>query len=534
MSESIRLPDPSLTYDPQDQSRLRRDLEVAILRLSERVEENKVNPRVFDVLISFDQAGYPYVTIKCNPDTLSFKFAVSTIAPPDIETVRAEPVRTSSRGEFDINTILQPGEILFVAVLPYSGVDADGTEGPVYFESATYGVGAGNECRAVVLAIDDTTMTVRVTAQAAVIGRAGVTLETLTGASLLSGLPVMVSGLSPQTYIFARPASGAGDGLARFSATFPEAVQDFDRITIPEIGKNPLFLGCRANVLTLGARNATVRVAVADPIPQGADSVELDYTLSVGSPTPASPQTVTPQNTYSGAAGTFRDITVERVTAGPVRLTVTASSLVAPRIEDGDEIDIPAREGIPASLAVESVFTEDDCTISFQAGDTDLLELSIDNGAFSAAPASPIVVTREPASGGQDRQYTFRSTGELGDVKTETVRVVRRDVIVPGTPTITSVSLINGVFGCDGSGDFDVDWSVADMPGGVTYRVVWEILQGFLLGPTGGTINPATAPQNIVTDLCDAVDTPRARVTVTAFDGSTPIAARTVESDIGT
>jgi hypothetical protein len=535
MTENIRLPDAPMEYDRADQDRLRRQLEMVTMRLGADIEDARVNPRVFDILVTFDNAGAAYITVKCNPDTLSFRFATSDAAPLSLEEVQAAPLQVSSRGQFFVDGPFQAGEVLHIGVLPYSGVDGDGTEGPLYAESATFGTTAPNEVRAVILAADATTVTVRVTANTGVIGRASVTMVALTGAVKLSGLDLMIAGPSPQVYVFERPAASAGDGIATFRSRFPEAPDDEDVIYIPEQGKNLLFLGCRASIIDLKERTAVIRTAVADPIPQGADTVDLNYTYPLGTPDPASPQTVTPAATYSGAEGTFLDVEVERDLEGIGQyFEVVATSNSAPRIADADRVRVPARAGIPASLAVEAIFTDDDCSITAIVGDTDTLELSINNGAFAAPPSFPIVVTRQPASGGADQFYTFRSTGELGDFRTETVRVVRRDVIVPGTPVVTSVSLLNGVFNCDGSGSFEIHWTVDSMPMGVTYKAVWEIVQGFFIGPTGGTIDPATTPETVNTDLCDTTDTPTARVTVTAYDGATPIAQRTIEEPIGT
>jgi hypothetical protein len=527
---------PSQDYDPQQEAVFRSQIELAMVEVRSAIDELRISPQVFDVLISFAPDGSALLDIKCNADTLSFKYAVSPIAPVTAEQVRLEGVQAGSKGTFTVVGPFQPGETLHVGVLPYAGEDADGTEGPLYQEAATYAALIANECRAVVIAATDTTISVRVTATANTIGAPTVTLASLTGATINSGLAVLTPGASPQTWVFNRPAAMAGEGRALFTARFADALDDRDAVIIPEQGTNLLFLGVRASVIEVQPRTAIVRIAAVDPIPQGANTVDLDYSmLTAVTLDPVSPQTVTPAAVYSGAAGTYLDVEVPLLVNTINRLTVRAESNAASRIPDEDLVTLPGRAGIPASLEVLPEYTATDCSISWEVGDTDLAEVSINGGAFTPlADAGTVVVARQAWSGGSDQFYTYRSTGELGDIKTQTVIVVRQDVRVPGLPAITSISMLNGLFNCDGSGQFDISWTVADMPGTETYEVEWEVLEGFFLAASSGTVSLATSPETISADLCDTVDSPRARVTVYAYDGADLIAQFTQEALIGT
>jgi len=103
----------------------------------------------------------------------------------------------------------------------------------------------------------------------------------------------------------------------------------------------PIALSVRARVTATTATDVTVRVAVADPHPQGANTASIAYQdLGSGGVAPASPQTVTPETTLTEAANTYKDFTVTRPAFGadPGRVTFTATA--ASRVSAQDAIDV--------------------------------------------------------------------------------------------------------------------------------------------------------------------------------------------------
>ena len=125
------------------------------------------------------------------------------------------------------------------------------------------------------------------------------------------------------------------------------------------------------------------------------------------------------------------------------------------------------RPPIPAaSLTVNATATDAEYDISWAGGVTDTVTLSIDGGAYSTPPASPILVARDPYEGGVDKVYTFKSVGLLGDEKTATVVVARQLPFVSNPPSVTVTSIT-----LDSATAVTVGWTFANIPAGSTWTV---------------------------------------------------------------
>lgn len=124
-------------------------------------------------------------------------------------------------------------------------------------------------------------------------------------------------------------------------------------------GASPLSLIARARVLSSTTTELAVRVAVADPFPQGANSVTITYTEMGGTGTacsPASGQTLTPAATLTEDGGTYVDFTITRPAflSGTRRVTFTASA--SGRQSASDAIDVPEKSSGSVSAVVDAVY----------------------------------------------------------------------------------------------------------------------------------------------------------------------------------
>jgi hypothetical protein len=493
VSDSLYLPTPSPEYDARDQAQMRSAIEQCILRVSESIDTLKVRPRVQDILITFNDGGRAFITIKCNEDAIGFRYALAVDAAPADETVRAAPLILGTEGDFTEEGPFQAGDTLYVAVFPYAGRQgdqSDGTEGPLYVQAVTRGARATNEVRAYALALTPETLTVEVVA-ASDVGMPAIELESLTGAATIaSGLGVGEQGDSPQQWVFSRPAAGAGDSIARFRATFPDAADDSDQFVIPDRTTDaPIFLASRARILTIGATEIVVRYAVADPIPQGADTVDITTSLSAApglSISPATTQTVTPAAFYSGAEGTFVDFTVHRPFPGEATglVTFSAESNAAARVPDQDVVHIPAQDVVPAWLDVDMALGDEEATFTYDG--LEPIEFYIEGEQVVPTPASPFTVPRGAVSGGSDKVCLFRTEGPLGDVASQTIIVPKKPPFLAAQPRFTSSTISAVDAPGDGGGQFDLAWTTADTVGGETVDVRVE----FLSGDPITTLNP--------------------------------------------
>lgn len=169
------------------------------------------------------------------------------------------------------------------------------------------------------------------------------------GATLASGTApgvwVTPNGIN-NVWVFNRGPINTGAGQAQFTAGNVTGFQnDTDFAPIEEQGRDTVALSIRARVIATTAKDVTVRVAVADPFPQGAASGTITYqNLGTGGVTPGSGGTVTPASTLTEAGGTFIDYLITRppFSAGAGRVTFTGTA--ANRTSDSDAVDVPERD----------------------------------------------------------------------------------------------------------------------------------------------------------------------------------------------
>lgn len=289
--------------------------------------------------------------------------------------------------------------------------------------------------------------------------------------------------------------------------------------------RDTVSLVTRARVKDVDADNVTVRVAVADPYPQGTNSATIGYSaLGVTGVTPVTGQTVTPDSTLTENANTYKDFTVPRPAAGspPGRITFTVTA--ASREAATDAVDVMAKNPSPASLTVNYTTTDATYEITWSVGATDTATVSIDGGAYSTPATSPITVARAPYEGGSDKIYTFKSTGVQGDVVTSSVNVARQLPYVTNPPTLNITSIVK-----DSSTSFTTTWTYANMPSGTTFSLTWRV---FDVGSGSGTttgITLGTSPRSYqITTATGLATGSIVRVTVTAKDsGGNAIASDT-------
>ena len=300
------------------------------------------------------------------------------------------------------------GRVTFTATSDDRLPDIDAVDVPAQEQEGTI----YSECRARITDSDDTTVEVTVDGIAAV-GTPTVHLVALTGsATINSGAAVGATGqASGSVWVFDRGAFQAGPGQAQFRATTVGAESDDDFAEIPEQGRDTVPLQMRARVTASDATTATVRVAVADPYPQGADSATITYTETGGTGTacsPASGGTVTPAATLTEAASTYIDYTVTRPNFGTGTRRVTFTATASGRTSDSDAVDVPAveQDSFGPSLTVTVTPGASSYSIAWSG---DAVTLSIDGAAYGAPPASPITVNRNAANGA-DKIYSFNAT----------------------------------------------------------------------------------------------------------------------------
>lgn len=352
---------------------------------------------------------------------------------------------------------------------------------------------------AVLARISGSSTTVTVQGSATCPGRTApdVRIVSVLNVTIASGPSVGTAAPSGTSWTINRPANGGGTGMIVLETVGTGFVRDTDILLIEEQGVEVLALTMRLRVTASDADNVTVRVAVADPIPQGTNSVTITaQNLGAGTLSPTSPQTVTPQSSITEAAGTYVDFTIPRPAFGGALARVTFTATAANRTSDSDAVDVPAKAAVPASLEVSSVLSATDCVITW-SGAPDV-KLQIDATGWRTPPSSPITVPRDAHSGGNLKTYSFRCTGAAGDKQAATVLVPKQDVILAGQPAITSASFTAGDTPGDGSGSVEVTWAAANMPGGVTYTITLTKVAGDpITADSGGGSGFTTSPQTI-------------------------------------
>lgn len=196
-----------------------------------------------------------------------------------------------------------------------------------------------------------------------------------------------------------RAAFGSGTGRITFTATSAGRIANSDAGEVPSLDRDTVFLNARARVTSQTATTLTVRVAVADPYPQGANSATITYQeQNTGAATsPASGGTVTPAATITEAAGTFIDYTITRPAFGAGAGRVTFTTTAANRGSAQDAVDIPevARDSQTISARVLRISETADqivvrvSAIAPNAGAIPVTAtVAYDGGGLTVSPAS--------------------------------------------------------------------------------------------------------------------------------------------------
>lgn len=203
------------------------------------------------------------------------------------------------------------------------------------------------ECIARITATSATQVTVTVTANpsspAPMVQLVGITGGATLASGTAAGTWVNPNGTN-NVWVFNRAAINGGVGQVQFRAGNMNTLQDDDDfVSIEEQGRDTVPLAMRARVTAVTPSTLTVRVAVADPYPQGAGSGTITYVEqnTGAATTPGSPQSVTPAATLTEVAGTFVDFTVTRPAFGAGAGRVTFTATASGRTSDSDAVDVP-------------------------------------------------------------------------------------------------------------------------------------------------------------------------------------------------
>ena len=317
-------------------------------------EQNLVTPQVATLLPTWTADNKLSVSMTGNSITGSFKVAISTSAYPSLTLVRAATAANGRTAEVIFDGPFTAGDTVYVAALAYSGKDASGGESKV--AEVTIDVLGANlvysECKARVTGVTATTITVTVTATdpsgTPTVGLVGVTGTTSLNAGHAAGTYTYAQNGTDNVWTFNRGTAFTGPGQVQFRAVYGSSVTDDDFVTIPEVGRDTVYLVTRARVIATAATTVTVRVAVADPYPQGANSASIAHTYTIasgaGTVDKTSPQLCTPAATLTEAAGTYVDYVITRpaTSTGSGRITFTVTDVPGFRVSDSDAVDVPA------------------------------------------------------------------------------------------------------------------------------------------------------------------------------------------------
>ncbi len=244
-----------------------------------------------------------------------------------------------------------------------------------------------------------------------------------------------------------------------------------------------------------------MRVAVIDPYPQGADSVTLTYQNSgAGTVTPASGQLLTPVATFSEAAGTFVDFTINRPSGNQPTGRVTFTATATNRIPDSDAVDITPQVLLYTECAARVISAtatqltvQVDAVSAFGAPTVELIGIvgtaTRASGPLNsvASPSGTQWVFNRGAFGTGVSQARFRTvlSGYQSDFDVIDLPEVGRDTISlvsRARVTATSASTVT------------VRFAVLDpIPQGVdSVTVAWQSIGTTTVLPvSGGTITPA-------------------------------------------
>lgn len=439
--------------------------------------DTNTTPDMVSVVGTYTSAGAFVLAIAADSDTASIKFATSTVSQPVLATVQAQTAINARNYSTTLAGPYANGTTIYVSVLGYTAINGGGTESALFEYRFTRDGGiVYSQCLANLSSASATQVTVQVTATATT-GTPTVQLVAVTGSAVLSsGAAIGVPVASGSLWTFDRGAALGPTGGAQFRAVFAGTQSDDDFIEIPEQGRDTVYLASRARVTATTDTTVTVRYAVADPYPQGANTVTVTY-QNQGAPsvTPASGGTLTPQSTLTEAAGTYIDYTITRPAfgAGTARVTYTASA--ANRVTDSDAVDVPAverdtialtsRARIFSQTATQMVIRYAVATPVALSPNTASIAYTLE-GLSSVTPASPQTITPEtntqvteavgsyvdftvprPAVGANPGRITFQATATNRTASSDAVDVPPQERVGPSlkvvtTPSSSSYSLV--------------------------------------------------------------------------------------------
>jgi len=456
------------------------------------------------VVGTFDSAGAFVLAISADSDTASIKYATSTVSQPSLATTQAQTavngrnITASLPGPFTANTTV------FVSVLGYTGLNGTGTESVLFQYRFTRDGGLiYSQCLASLASSTETQISVTVTGTATT-GTPTVQLVAITGsATLASGAAIGVPVPSGSGWVFNRGPALGQPGGAQFRAVLAGTVSDDDFIEIPELGRGTTYLASRARVIATTDTTVTARYAVADPYPQGANSVTVTYqNLGAPSVTPASGGTITPQATLTEAAGTFIDYTITRPAFGAGTARVTFTATAANRVSDSDAVDVPAVERDTIAMTSRArIFSQTSTQMVVRYAVATPVALSpntasiayVSEGLAGISPGSPQTITPEtntqvteaagsfvdftvprPAVGSNPGRISFQGTATGRTATSDAVDIPPQERIGPSlnvvtTPGTTSYSLL---VTWDGTISFSLDGVSQSTAGWTSPRTV--------------------------------------------------------------
>lgn len=442
----------------------------------ETFDQNAVSDMV-SVVGTFTSAGAMTLAISADTDTASIRYAVSTSAQPTLATTQAA---TAIDARNYVATLAGPyaaGTTVYVSVLGYTAPGGGGAESVLFqYRFVRDGGLLYTECLARMATSSATQIVVTVTGTAPS-GSPTVQLVAVTGSAVLaSGAAIGTPVASGSSWTFNRGAALGQPGGAQFRAVLAGAQSDDDFIEIPEQGRDTTYLASRARVTATTDTTVSVRYAVADPYPQGANSVTVAYqALGVPSVSPASGGTLTPAATLTEAAGTYIDYTIGRPAFGAGTGRVTYTATASGRVSDSDAVDVPAQERDTINLLSRArIFSQTSTQMVIRYAVATPVALSpntasityVTEGLTGVSPTSPQSVTPEtntviteavgsyvdftvprPAATATPGRITFQSTATGRTASTDAVDVPAQDIIGPSlqivtTPSSTTYSLV--------------------------------------------------------------------------------------------
>jgi hypothetical protein len=309
------------------------------------------SPNPPGIWVSFDATGQAILNLSGDRKTVEHIYVLRTDRLPTLAETRAGTVaNVQTPGSIATGVVVAPGASVYIGDLTYN---TWGDESALVAVPFLRGGAIALSIRARVTATTPTTMTVRValadpnpqgagsgTIAYQDLGSGGVTPAS--GGTVAPAATITEAAGTFIDYTVTRPAFGAGTGRVTFSGSAANRSTAFDAVEVPEVGRDTVSLLVRARILSQTGFVAVVRVAVADPYPQGANSATITFfEAGVGAATtPASGQTVTPAATLTEAAGTFVDFTITRQTSSKDSARVTFTATAAGRTDHTASVDV--------------------------------------------------------------------------------------------------------------------------------------------------------------------------------------------------